>query len=515
MAKRKTLSYEDKVKLIEAVNAGDKKKSEIAKQFGIPANTLSTIIKNKEKYESQPSSLKRIKGPENKEIDNCVVQWLKQCRDKNLPISGPTLQEKATEFAKQLGKPNFRASNGWLQNFKKRNDVVFKKVTGESASVNDEVCTQWCEKLSELTKDYNPEDIFNADETGLYYQCLPDKTLTFKGDACHGGKNSKQRITVLLGANQTGTVKLKPLVIGKSKNPRCFKGIQSFPTDYTFNRKAWMKSDVFGKWLSDLDKQMKKKKKKILMFVDNCSAHGDIPTLKNVKVQFLPPNTTSKLQPLDQGIIKNFKVLYRKEVVRQYLRDIEEKNPTTINVLNAMWMTSKAWANVTQTTIENSFKKSGFKRQTEGDEERVEEEGGVVGTPSVSTHETPDRWEDVTRSLDVEGLTFEEFVDFDNDLAICGELSDTDIIASVSQSTGEDANEDSEEDSEAEVPDPEPDPTLRDARCAITTLKKFLQKKTDMSDIVIQSITTLDDALDKVTLTGRQTTISDFFHKCT
>lgn len=114
MAKRerKTLSYADKIKVLEAVNAGIKKKSDIAKEFGIPANTLSTIIKNKEKYENHATSSKRLKGPESSEIEDCVLQWLKQCRDKNLPVSGPILQEKATEFAQQLNKPNFRASNG-------------------------------------------------------------------------------------------------------------------------------------------------------------------------------------------------------------------------------------------------------------------------------------------------------------------------------------------------------------------------------------------------------------------
>ncbi|XP_046661293.1 tigger transposable element-derived protein 4-like [Homalodisca vitripennis] len=374
MAKRKTLSYQDKVKLIETVDAGNKKKSDIAKEFGIPANTLSTILKNREKYERQGTSCKRIKGPEFKDVDESVYQWLKQCRDKNLPVSGPILKEKAAQFAAQLNKPDFRASNGWLQNFKKRNEVIFKKVTGESASVDDNVCTEWSQKLPDLVKGYKPDDIFNADETGLFYQCLPDKTLTFKGDTCHGGKNSKQRVTLLLGTNQIGTVKLKPLMIGKSKNPRCFKGVQSFPMDYTSNKKSWMNSGVFEKWLTDLDRQMKKKKKKILLFIDNATAHGDIPKMKNVKIEFLPPNTTSKLQPLDQGIIKNFKVHYRKEVVRLFLRDLEDKNPTKISILDAMWMASKAWNNVTENTIKNCFKKSGFKQQVDEEEESVVED---------------------------------------------------------------------------------------------------------------------------------------------
>ena len=48
---------------------------------------------------------------------------------------------------------------------------------------------------------YNESDIFNADETGLFYKYLPDNTLTFKSDKCHGGKQSKDRVTAVLGVN--------------------------------------------------------------------------------------------------------------------------------------------------------------------------------------------------------------------------------------------------------------------------------------------------------------------------
>ena len=98
---------------------------------------------------------------------------------------------------------------------------------------------------------YSPEDIYNVDETGLFYKLLPDRTYTFKGENCHGGKRSKERITLLLGSNMTGTDKLKPLVIGKAAKPRCFKGINidSLPVLYRANAKAWMTSQIFNWWL--------------------------------------------------------------------------------------------------------------------------------------------------------------------------------------------------------------------------------------------------------------------------
>jgi len=72
--------------------------------------------------------------------------------------------------------------------------------------------------LQDLLKDYEPHNVFNADETALFYKCLPDRTMTFKNEKCHGGKHSKERVTILLATNMSGTEKLKPLIIGKLKN---------------------------------------------------------------------------------------------------------------------------------------------------------------------------------------------------------------------------------------------------------------------------------------------------------
>ena len=42
---------------------------------------------------------------------------------------------------------------------------------------------------------------------------------------------------------------------------------------------------------------------KILLLLDNCTAHPDLSHIDpNVKVMFLPPNTTSLIQPMDQGL---------------------------------------------------------------------------------------------------------------------------------------------------------------------------------------------------------------------
>ena len=97
---------------------------------------------------------------------------------------------------------------------------------------------------------------------------------------------------------------MQPLVIGKAKSPRCFKGINVSDLSLTWrwNRKAWMTSTIFQEWLLGIDRLLGMRNRKILLFADNASCHLP-PELVNIKLQFLPPNTTSLTQPLDQGII--------------------------------------------------------------------------------------------------------------------------------------------------------------------------------------------------------------------
>lgn len=66
----------------------------------------------------------------------------------------------------------------------------------------------------------------------------------------------KDRITILLCCNMSGTRKLTPFVIGKAKEPRCFRGIKRLSTQYDANNGAWMTTKLFLSWINRLDKGM-------------------------------------------------------------------------------------------------------------------------------------------------------------------------------------------------------------------------------------------------------------------
>ncbi|GBM51024.1 Tigger transposable element-derived protein 6 [Araneus ventricosus] len=110
-------------------------------------------------------------------------------RDKNVPISGSFIIEKALQFAKALGYDEFRGSNGWLEKFKRKHGIMAKVISGESKAIDDNDSENWItETLSKILKEYKPENTFNADETALFFQCVPQKILTFKKKKCFGGK---------------------------------------------------------------------------------------------------------------------------------------------------------------------------------------------------------------------------------------------------------------------------------------------------------------------------------------
>ena len=108
--------------------------------------------------------------------------------------------------------------------------------------------------LPTVLSQYKLEEIYNADEFGIFYQCLPNKIFHLKSNRCSGGKLSKIRITGLAVANPFGD-KLQIFVVGKSKNPRCFKNARSLPCSYQSQRKVWMDSVLFEEWVRELDRK--------------------------------------------------------------------------------------------------------------------------------------------------------------------------------------------------------------------------------------------------------------------
>ena len=127
-----------------------------------------------------------------------VWEWFTNARSKNIHISNPMLQSEALAVAKSLRNDQFKASTGWLDSFKKRHNIVWNEVCGESKDVDESVVSEWKPKVLELISPYEPKNIYNADETGLFFRALPTKSLAVKGEKCAGGKMSRKNHSVIV-----------------------------------------------------------------------------------------------------------------------------------------------------------------------------------------------------------------------------------------------------------------------------------------------------------------------------
>ena len=155
--------------------------------------------------------------------------------------------------------------------------------------------------------------------------------------------------------------KLPMFVIWKSKNPCCFKNVKHLPCEYKSQKKSWMNSEIFEEWVRKLDRKFRADDRNIALIIDNCSAHPSISNLTNVQLVFLPPNTTSILQPTDQGVIRSLKAHYRGRVVRLLCRTLEKKGPCPkISILQSMNILVDSSKAVSKETIINCFRKAGI-----------------------------------------------------------------------------------------------------------------------------------------------------------
>lgn len=505
--KRRQFSLKEKVDILTELSNG-KKQVDLCRERDIAPSTVATILKDRDKImklhrESQLApSRKRLRLGDFQEVDDAVLTWFKDARQHDVPLSGPIIQEKARQFAFALDISGFDASAGWLYRFRQRNGIAWQVACGKEKAADTESAVTWRnDNFQEIVEAFSPDDVFNADETACFYQLLPDKTMNFKGEKCKGGKKSRLRVSVLFCCNSTGTEKLKPLVIGKSAKPRCLKNVVSLPCDYRANKKAWMTRELFTQWLLQLDDAMKKKGRKILLIVDNCSAHVVNVRLSNVKLEFLPPNCTSLLQPLDQGIIRCVKAEFRKRLVQRLLINIRLKLPTEVNIRQAAEMLTGSWWSVKASTISNCWRRAGLFKTSPVPQESEDRE-----------ELNPELWDELTEKLPFDtAVTFDDYVDCDSAAATSAELTTEDIVNQVRGQEQCDDEDDAEDADTVSTHEEEATVSSSDALVSIEKIRLFLGRCEDVPDDVHKKVEDVESFVLQRLSSTRQKKITDFF----
>ncbi|CAF0833929.1 unnamed protein product [Brachionus calyciflorus] len=329
------------------------KYAEIKEKYGFKnISNISRIVKEKSKwiaeFEKDSSPLRKTtKTTKYTNIDKGIRNFVFNCNSSGTPIGTEMIRDKALELVKMSGQTELKISNGYIWRALHRTQITLKKQHGEANSVDPDLLIQLHYKLSDYIKNADPKDIWNGDELGLFWRILPRNSYVVKDGVCKFGKQSKERIT--------------------AENPRNIVLIKKLPLYYRSNSKAWMTGEIFWEFVDRFNKFNIEQKRFSFLFVDNCAAHPTDFNFSNVKVAFLPPNTTSVLQPMDAGVIKCFKGHYRVKFTRKVISYLEKDNfskvfrPTLVNLFEALEMVCSAWNDVKQETVSNCFRHCGFK----------------------------------------------------------------------------------------------------------------------------------------------------------
>ena len=248
--------------------------------------------------------------------------------------------------------------------------------------------------------------------------------------------------------------------------------LRHLPVDYQANKNAWKTGEIWSEWLKKVDSRMRRQKRQIVMLCDNCAAHTSDVCMTNVKLVFLPPNTTSLIQPMDQGIIANFKRHYRSLVGRHLMTTIDENSnvsaPVTelckkLTVLVSLHMQKEAWSRITVQTIVNCYRRASFIKETD------ESEMGFSEAADAADSET-----DLPSGVSSD--VFARYVDIDTDLPVSVNNTDAEICAEIQAAA--DSGESDDEDDGAATGDINKDinpATFSDAVQSLPTLRAYLE----------------------------------------
>ncbi|XP_072255075.1 tigger transposable element-derived protein 1-like [Pyxicephalus adspersus] len=411
--RKKVITISEKVKLLDMIKEG-RSYASVARHYGVNESTVRYIKKEEANIRKTASitfkkEAKRVVTLRNKRIvkmEAALALWIADCRKKTVSLDTNMIRTKAkalydqilpdddneeakegadepqasTSAARSDSPPQgqgFSASKGWFEKFQKRYGLRNVLLYGEASSAdNDAACRYVEEEFPNLISEggYLPEQVFNMDETGLFWKRMPSRTFLFKDEVKRPGfKAHKDRVTVIMAGNAAGFM-LKPGLIYKAKKPRALKNKNTalLPVFWMHNSNAWITKALthelfFHCFMPQVKLYLAEKGLpfKVLLLMDCAGDHAADLQYDGVQIEFLPPNTTSLIQPMDQGVIRAFKALYTRSTMEGLISAVDDANDEF--TLKAYWRSydiASCLSNIQQAlkdmkseTIKSSWKK--------------------------------------------------------------------------------------------------------------------------------------------------------------
>ncbi|XP_069188784.1 tigger transposable element-derived protein 1-like [Procambarus clarkii] len=395
--KKATITVEVKKEIIAKHERGVRV-VDLVREYGRTSSTICTILKRKEQFKTLEvakgvTKVNKKRPQILEEVEKLLLVWMNERQLHGDSVSEALVCAKAKKLYVDLVRKTpgasseeeeiFKASRGWFEKFRKRSGIHSVVRHGEAASSDKAAAEKFVPEFQEFVaeKEFLPQQVFNCDETGLFWKKMTKRTyITQEEQSLPGHKPMKDRLTLILCANASGDCKVKPLLVYHSENPRVFKACKVYKARlnvmWRSNKKSWVTRIFFTEWINDVfgpsvRKYLEEKQLplKALLVLDNAPAHPPqmrdelYPENQFITIKFLPPNTTPLLQPMDQKVIANFKKLYMKALLERCV-DVTDNTGLTLkefwknhfNILGALRLIDKAWEGVTRRTLNSAWR---------------------------------------------------------------------------------------------------------------------------------------------------------------
>jgi hypothetical protein len=321
---RVVLNVGQRMELITA-SESEPSHARLAERFKVCEKTVERIL-SRGRFEGIDPSRKRPVRITRPDVEKELLTFFEQQRTMGNPVTYSHLEQYGARVLKRLsdetGVTMPPLSVSFIREWCKRNCICFSRFSGERASADTEGATKYRASFADQIKDIEPCYLFNADETCVFLKQGLKATLTREDERRPAGKRMcKDRATVLVCANATGTCRIPLLILGRAQKPRCLNGEITCPFVYKSTPNGWMDTKTFNEWVLEVfwphvvrfcESRMQTPRAGLVL--DNHSSHGSLPNVQGIRAIYLPPNTTSLLQPMDHGVIAALKKRYKTAV---------------------------------------------------------------------------------------------------------------------------------------------------------------------------------------------------------
>lgn len=403
--KNNSVEVQAKLKAIQRVKSGCPRHI-VAQELGVHSSTVDGWVKNEkslQKWEAEhngvmPLAKKRLRKPTHELIDKAMWLWHRERNAAGCTFTGPGVKVQALHFRNQLGdNMGFTASQGWLTKWQKRYGVKFvtqngggeaqlagptsadRSLVGERSadvSLDEESADKARAKFAAMVEaeGLTSDQVFFCDLTGLNYRQLPDLVMNVDWAEPVGfpQKKQKERITVMACSNASGSLKLPLVLVGKYPKPRAIKNLSLLPVSYKHQISSYITGRTFTEWFNNelfpavteflVSRGLATR---AVVFMDNCLALTHELAKEDIRVEFLPPNTTALIQPLEQGWMRNLKVSYRQQLMKFLMNNLSvgvslDDAMKNLTIREVIFWIANSWSRLSDAMIMKSWKPVSF-----------------------------------------------------------------------------------------------------------------------------------------------------------